>query len=158
VFAVFAGALGSGGLSPQPTPGGYVGLGFHYRAFALFAEGRIDAGATLQALGGVVHTNVMLGSLLPCFQWNQFGACAVLSVGAIQVEGHLAFGRRETTPIVKAGARLQYEWMPFRHLGLQVHAEVSGVPTRVTVYADAVPLWSTSPATGELGLGIIALF
>ncbi len=157
-FAIYAGGLGTVGLSPRPNGGGNVGLGFRYRSFSLYGEGRIDVPASLELAAGVVYTSLLLGTVLPCFQWNHIGACGSLSVGALQVDGRLAFGRRETSPVVKVGVRFQYEWMPFQHLGLLIHGEVSGVPTRVTVFADDVSIWSTSPVAGEVGLGIIGVF
>ncbi|MBX7113461.1 MAG: hypothetical protein K1X64_03930 [Myxococcaceae bacterium] len=156
-LAVYGGGLVSVGLSPSPTVGGNVGLGFRYRALALYGEGRFDAPASIELAAGVVHTSLLLGTVLPCLQWKHIGACMSLSVGALQVDGRLAFGRRDTSPVVKAGVRLQYEWMLFRHVGLLIHGEVSGVPTRVTVFADDVAIWSTSPVAGNVGLGIIGV-
>lgn len=157
-FVVHAGAQGSIGLSPRPGVGGHLGLGVRYRAIAVFIEGRVDVPSSVPLAGGAVSTNLFLGTLLPCFQWQHFGACLSVGVGALQVEGHLAFGRRESSPLVKTGVRLQYEWMFFRHLGLLLHGEVDAIPTRITVYADEVPVWSTSPVFAELGLGILTVF
>ena len=117
----------------------------------------MDLPVSLEVAAGVVRTNLLMGTVLPCLQWKQVGACMSLGVGALQADGQLAFGRRDTRAVVKLGARLQYEWMFFQHLGLFVHGEVSGVPTRVTVIADEVSIWSTSPVAGEFGLGIIGV-
>jgi hypothetical protein len=156
-LAVYAGGLVSVGLSPSPAFGGNVGLGFRHRSFALYGEGRVDAPTSIAVATGVVRTNLLVGTVLPCLQWNHVSACFALGVGAFQVDGQLAFGRRASTPVVKAGLRLQYEWMLFRHVGLLVHGEVSGIPTRVTVLADDVAVWSTSPVAGNVGVGIIGV-
>lgn len=157
-LALYGGALGSVGLSPQPTVGGHLGLGLRYGAFALYGEGRIDLPVSIELPAGAVRTNLLLGTLLPCLQWRHFAACVSLSVGALQVDGRLAFGRRDTSLAVKAGVRLQYEWMAFRHVGLLLHGEVDAVPTRVTVFADDAAIWSTSPVAANVGLGIIGVF
>jgi hypothetical protein len=156
--AIYAGGIGSVGTSPRPTGGGNVGVGFRYRAFALYGEGSIHVPSSIEVPTGVVHTSLLLGTLIPCLQWKHLGACLSIGVGALQVDGRLEFGRRESSPMVKAGVRLQYEWMPFRHLGLLFHGEVSGVPTRVTVFADDVAIWSTSAVAAEVGVGIVWLF
>jgi hypothetical protein len=157
-LTVYATAVGSIGLSPRANLGGAIGLGFQHRAFALYAEGRFDAPASVALSTGSVQTNLIIGSVLPCLQWKRIGGCVSVGVGALQVDGRVAFGRRQTSPVVKVGLRLQYEWMFSAHVGLVARLEVSGVPTRVTVLVDQAPVWSTSPVTADVGLGAIGLF
>jgi hypothetical protein len=155
---VSLGAEGSVGSSPGPAVGGTVGIGLGYRSFALYVEGRADAPASLEVAGGTVRTNLLLGSVVPCWRWRHFDACASLGIGALQAEGQLAFGQRQSTTLVEAGFRFQYAWMPFRHAGLAIHADVDAIPSRVTIYADGVPVWSTGAIAADLGLGIVGLF
>lgn len=158
VFTAYAGGLASVGLSPTPSVGGTVGFGLRYRALGVYVEGRADAPSKLEVATGTVRTNLLLASLLPCFEWRGLGACISFGAGALQVDGELAFGRRDTTAVIKVGARLRYQWLLFEHLGFYAHLDVCGVPTRVTVTANNAPAWSTSFVTGELALGIVAAF
>jgi hypothetical protein len=154
-FAAYAGGLATVGLSPAPTGGGKLGLGLRFGALGVYVEGRIDAPVSVSVASGSVRTSLFMGSALPCIEWHGFSGCMSIGVGALQVEGDLAFGRRATSTVVKTGLRLGYQWLPLRHLGLFVHLDVGGVPTRVTVYANETPVWSTAPVSGELALGIV---
>ena len=92
-LAVFAGGGASAGLSPQLAAVGSIGLGFRHGLFALYAEGRVDSPSSFNLKAGVVQTNLLIGTILPCLQWRHAAACLSLGVGALQVDGRLAFGR-----------------------------------------------------------------
>lgn len=157
-FQAQLGAVGSVGVSPAPTLGGRMGIGFRRGWFGLLAEGRADAAQRVVTTGGSVSTSVLLATLLPCGYLRGFGFCLSAGGGALQVAGSLPGGRRESSPLVLAGARLSWEYRFLPWLGVMVHTEVLGVLTRVTVVANGAPLWVTGQVTADAGLGLITVF
>jgi len=149
------------GLSPYPTGGASVGIGFRAGWFGLLAEGRFDLPQRVELSGvsaGQVSSSVLLGSLLPCGHLKGLGMCLLVSAGGLQVTGTLPGGRRETSPLLLVGGRVLYEWMLLPWLGLHAHVSVFGVTTRTTVVANDSPVWVTSQISGDAALGIVLLF
>lgn len=153
----------SAGLSPYPTGGATIGIGFRIAWFGLLAEGRFDApqSVRIQRSGqatGLVSSSALLGSLIPCGHFKGFGMCLLATAGALQVTGDLQDGLRQSSPLLLLGGRLLYEWMFWPWLGLHAHVSLLGVVTRTTVLADDAPVWITSQLAGELALGVVVVF
>lgn len=158
----FQGAVtghGALGLSPYPTGGAALAAGLRYAWFGLLAEGRFDAPRSVQVIGGAVTSSVLLATLLLCGHFKGVGVCATGSAGALQIAGTLPGGRLDSSLLVLAGGRVQYEWMFLDWLGLHLHLDVSGVITRTTVRTAEMPaVWRTSQVAGDVGLGLVLLF
>lgn len=156
-FALEAGALGSLGLSPGPSAGARLAVGFRRGWFGLSLEGRADLPRALAVDGGSVDSAVLLGTLLPCFRHGGFGVCLTASLGALQVTGQLGQGNRASSLLALVGARASWEYRFLPWLGVIVHAGVAGVVTRVTVLANQQPAWVTSYLTPDVGAGVLLL-
>ncbi len=157
-FHALVGGQGVIGLSPQPSFGGLLGLGFQRDWYSLTLEGRVDAIQSVTVPNGTLRSLVMLGSLLPCGNFRGLGVCVDVSAGALQVEGALSGGRRITTPLVLLGGRVQYQHSFLPWLAARAHLDVQAVLSRTTVIVAGEPVWTTGQLSGDLGLAFVAVF
>ena len=110
--------------------------------------------ASVSVGSGRLWTSTLLGSVVPCFHLGRFGLCGVLSAGAMQVTGEISETRRETSPLVLAGARFKADIALSSLISLQPFIDVQAVLTRVTVLSGSTPVWVTPPVAGATGLAI----
>jgi hypothetical protein len=152
-----AGADVTAGISPYPTAGTSLGVGLRGELFSLLLEGRLVWSRSVPLDNGVLSSSVLLASLLPCVHFKFASACAQLSAGALQIDGAVPDGQRESSFLALAGGRLQAEWLFLDWLGVRGHLGVAAVLTRTTVRADDMPIWVTAPATFDLGLAVFTV-
>lgn len=119
-FRFAAGGQAAIGLSPTVTPGLFASVGFRYRRFELYGEGRFDAASAVEVTLGKVWVRPIAAFILPCVAspWG-LSACAQLGAGALQVEGQVSFGNKDTTPLLFAGLRLRVQLL-FRSVGCRI--------------------------------------
>ncbi len=152
-FHLAVGAFGTLGISNTLAPGAEIGARVKWSHFSIGLEARADLASTVTFGAGRVTSSVLLGSIVPCAILGGFSACALVSAGAIQITGE--FGgppRRESSPLLLAGLRAQYDFAIWKQLSIAPFFDVQAVLTRTTVLSGTEPVWVTSPVTGALGL------
>lgn len=152
------GLTGTYGPTPHLGGGALLGASVGVGRFQLWLEGQLDVPRASFIADGAVTSQVLLGRLAPCLRFSAFAACGLVSVGALQVDGALPGGKRSSSPLVLAGARLSWSHFFLEWLGVRVHADVQAVVTRVTVLAFGQPLWVTLPLSAGAGAGIVFRF
>lgn len=153
-FQARLGAFGSAGLGPTIVPGLSLQLAVRWPRFSIGLDGRADLADSIGVGTGRVWTSTLLGCVVPCFHVSRFGICGVLSAGAMQVTGEIGPTRRETSPLVLAGARFKADIALSSLISLQPFIDVQAVLTRVTVLSGSTPVWVTPPVAGATGLAI----
>lgn len=151
---------GAGIFGPAPALGGgvLVGAGLGLDRFQLWLEGQLDLPQATTVGEGAVTSQILVGRVAPCLRFSSFAACAVVSVGALQVDGALPGGKRSSSPLVLAGGRVSWSHFFLEWLGVRLHADVQAVITRTTVLAFGQPVWVTTPLAAGLGAGIVFRF
>jgi hypothetical protein len=155
-FVGAVGALLAAGLSPSViAPGAAVHLSLEWPRFSLGIDGRADFAPSVEFAGGRVSTSVLLGSASPCVRLWRVDACAVISVGALQVTSDLGGPqRRQSGPLVLAGGRAQLPIELTESLSLRPFFDVQAVLTRTSFLSGSTAVWVTPPVVGALGLAL----
>ncbi|MCA3014743.1 MAG: hypothetical protein INH41_20360 [Myxococcaceae bacterium] len=139
------GLLGTAGGVPGFSGGLLLGGGVTWRRFSLSLEGRAHLPSGVDYGSGRVSTFSALASLVPCLRAGGLSGCAVVSVGALQVERPGGEVFRTTTVMAQAGARVSYTFDLGRGLNLGPWLEGAVVLTRTSIVTGASSLWVTWP-------------
>jgi hypothetical protein len=154
-----AGAVASVASAPAVAPGFVVGIHARWHSFSIGGETRVDLPAAGQNLAGRFNTYLLIGSLLPCLHRSHFGACGVVSGGALRAAGEdLSDSRRVTLPYFALGARLQGEVSFGRAFFIRAHLEASAPVTRASLAIGETEVWANPPVCGSIGLLLGAVF
>lgn len=148
------GVLGALGVVPAPAPGLQLRFSLRWPSFSVGLEGRGLLDGSLEVSGGKVAASALLATAVGCFHVKWFGACAVVSAGALQVTTLIDQQRRESRPLVLAGGRASLEVPVLDWLSVEPFLDVQAALTRTTVLSGSTPVWVTSPVAGALGLSV----
>lgn len=153
-----AGVLAAAGVSPAVVPSVLIQVSMRWPRFSIGLDGRADIASNFSVGSGQVSSSALLGTVVPCLHVGRFGACGLLSMGAIQVTGEIGQQRRETSPLVLAGGRVQAELPLSTSLYIQPFLDFQAVLTRTTILSGEQPVWVTSPVAGAAGLTLSLRF
>lgn len=155
-FTAAVGALASVGLAPTVAAGATLRLALEWPRFSIGLDVRGDFASNLQlAGGGSLGTSVLLGAFSPCVRVWKLDACALVSVGALQVTSTLGGPEmRQSSPLILVGARAQLVLPLSEVLSLRPFFDAQAVLTRTSLLSGSETVWVTSPAVGALGLAL----
>ncbi|HEY5377102.1 MAG TPA: hypothetical protein VIK01_25650, partial [Polyangiaceae bacterium] len=98
-------------------------------------------------------------TLAPCLLAGRMRACGVVAVGRSAVAG---FGvetvRRDTSTVVRAGARLGFDHRLTSVLSFGAHADGLLLLSPVTVYLRTAPVWAMPTVALKVGLDLALVF
>jgi hypothetical protein len=160
-FRVGAGATVGFGVSPAvaiPGFGGFIGV--RWPSFSLALEGRGDLPASTGDVAVAVsfRTSLAAGSLAPCFHYRWLLGCGLVSAGAMHGTGTDVHPAEQTSAFVGAGARAGVE-VPFsEHFAGQLTGDGLIALVRPRFLVDERPAWVAPPASGAIGLRLVASF
>lgn len=144
------------GLGPTATGGLSVGGGVRQFRWSIALEARVDLPQlATSTLGDPVESQSILGTVVPCARFGGLSTCLVATVGVLRVEGRYLGGQRVSSAFVLAGARIDYEFVLNRWLGVLALGSAQVVLTRATVRAGSEVVWVTPLLAAELGLGAV---
>jgi hypothetical protein len=150
------GARGVIGAEPLPSGGGSALVGFEHGHLELDALARFDVPVTILFGSGRVTASALLGELAPCYRDVWWGACAVISAGALRVAGDgFLTNLRQTGVVLLLGARAFAELKLNQLLSLRGDLTLSANLLRVSVVVDATPVWTTPDLVGALGVNLV---
>lgn len=153
------GTFASVGATSQPATGlfGFIGVG--RRSFSVDLESRATLPVTTREPGGGgVRSSFLLAGVIPCGRTGPFSACPVGVMGIFRGEGQdVGTPDRADTFYAAVGARVGMEQPLTRWLSIRLHGEMLTVLTPTTLYARGLPLWSTPPFHGNVGLSVLTL-
>jgi len=141
---------------PEAGAGVTIQAGLVRGAFSLAIEGRADfpfGARTVEAPRGTVSASVVSAALVPCIEGRFVFGCAVVEGGALQgTGGDVARPRRDTTPLVAAGARFGAQLESDEGWLVRLHGEALAPLTRTTLEIAGAPAWTTP--TVSLGVAL----
>lgn len=146
------GVLGTAGGVPGFTGGLLVGGVIAWPRVSVALEGRAHLPSGVDFGFGKASTFSALGSVVPCLRAGWFSGCAVVSVGAFQVESTAAEVRRQTTVMAQAGARATADVRLGRRFALVPWLEGAVILTRTSIVSGTSTLWVTWPVALSGGL------
>ena len=152
-------------LGALPAPAAMIAIdgGVRWEHFSLSVEGRADLPVTAVVDSNAkLRASVLAGSLVPCGHLRWFVGCAVISVGALRLEGvDLAGASSGAAVYLAAGLRAGLEWpiprLPVIALRLSADVLATMHPIRAA-RADEREVWRTPPFAGVLAAGLGARF
>ncbi len=172
------------GFGPSATWGVSAEAGVWWRtpplpwpAMSLVLEGRALPPTSFPASAHGIQTELevqtYMASLVPCLHVDRFAACAVLSVGALDVAAHDPDGAAQaghhSGPLAAAGIRPGMELPLFRFLSLRAMVEalvpfvIPAPCVRITSAgggecSETTTFWTFPPITGTLFIGATGHF
>jgi hypothetical protein len=148
------GLLATAGGVPGFTGGLLLGGGVAWARFSLSLEGRALWPTGVVFGSSRAQTFSALASVLPCLRLGPVDACAVVTVGALQVDSPSAEVRRVTTVMAQAGARVSAGLRVSPRLALVPWLEGQLVLTRTSLISAGSTLWVTWPVAVSGGLSL----
>ncbi len=150
------GGLASVGAEPGLSAGAVLAISLRTVTWSLGLEGRVDLPAAIEVGRGGIRASIAAGTLAPCLRSGRFGACALLTAGALHSSGYdLPNSREATTPYAAVGPRVLLDARFQEAFAFRFHAEVQAPLTRTTLLVGGGELWSTPPLVGALGLSLV---
>lgn len=156
------------GVGPSAALGTAPSLSTGGRAFARLALPRVDVELAAEAelpvsyqtaSGGGFSLKSFDATLAPCLLAGRMRACGVVAVGRSAVAG---FGvetvRRDTSTVVRAGARLGFDHRLTSVLSFGAHADGLLLLSPVTVYLRTAPVWAMPTVALKVGLDLALVF
>jgi hypothetical protein len=158
------------GLLPAPAGAFSADLGAGWEHFSINLEGLatlpvervVDAGVRL-------HSSLLAGSVVPCGHYGWFTGCALVTVGALRLEGsegNLAVVKSGTGAYLSTGLRAALEWPIVQVLALRLSGDMLvnlhpiGAQKVREAPASSTPIevWRSAPVAGVLGAGLVLRF
>jgi hypothetical protein len=153
VSAAFVAGLGS---SPSLAYGGSLELQLRRKDLSIGLDGRAEApaSAAVSGFGGArVESSMWTGMVVPCFHHGPLALCACGALGALSgTATNVALQEKHTTVFSSLGGRVGFRWPLGRVFDIGMYADVLATLTPTTLRIDDVPVWSTFPVAGTLGL------
>lgn len=146
------GVLGTAGGVPGFTGGVLLGGVIAWPRVSVALEGRALLPTSVDFGFGKASTFSALGSVVPCLRAGWFSGCAVVSVGAFQVESTAAEVRRQTSVMAQAGARATADVGLGPRFALVPWLEATVILTRTSIVSGTSTLWVTWPVALSGGL------
>lgn len=149
-----AAVLGALGAAPNVVPGFEIEAGLAWTHFSLALAGHVDAAATTP----LIQTQLLYGTLSPCFHYSVAMVCGRVLAGALRGAGaQIANPRQDTTFYAAAGLRAGVEVCIYRQLFFAAFIDLNAVLTRTTISVNSAPVWITPPFNGDLGVQLLVL-
>ena len=157
------GPVGAGlalGGAPSPAAALKAGGGFDVGSFSLGIEARFQLPAGLVVAPGRVDVSSVSLELLPCLSFLPQSAFSLRACGlgaggiswswATDLDG----ARTATTPLIALGARFEVGMRLVGWLWISAVAELRGALAQTTLRVGAMPVWTTPPVGGTVGLAL----
>ncbi len=144
-------------VGAAPTVNGALVLhgGLQAGRAELGLELRVDLPSRWSAGAGDVSSQVIAGSVLPCFAFKALRGCGVLTVGALRAESRGLVGSTQlSAPLALAGLRLAAVLEPRPWLLVTPWVDVLAAITRVSLIVDGAPIWTTPALSGLAGVRV----
>jgi len=148
------------GSAPGPALGAAVQVRARRGSASLGLEGRGDLIASAPfRTGGSVETQLWLAMLVPCLHAGHWSGCAVLGAGRLYGDGvDVPAARSVSTPLAGAGLRAAFELPLARWLSGRIQADGFVPFTRTELLVSQVPVWTTPPVSGSVGVAAVGHF
>ncbi|WP_394845793.1 hypothetical protein LZC95_53285 [Pendulispora brunnea] len=149
--------IGAFGVEPAASFGMSAFAGLRATTFSVAIEGRADLGTSTDvAPEGQISSNVLLGSIVPCFHAGPAFLCPVVSLGVLNGSSSSIVGPRSTSTLfASGGARLGVELNLTGPLALFSATEVGLPMTRPEFRIDRRTVYTQPAITGSVLLGLI---
>ena len=163
VRSMEVGVSGLFSVGAAPAVAGALALhgGYRWPRFSVSLEGRFDFPATVDVLGGVVESSLILGSARGCFHHGWLYGCGFFAGGALRASGGAVDREAKVTlPFVALGGRLGGRFPVIAALSFRLHADLLAPLTRITLReADTdEELLATPPVSAAFGLSAVGHF
>jgi hypothetical protein len=134
--------LGSG-IVPGFNSGLRGGVALEGQRLSIGVEGTVIFRGSHESSLATVSAGAGFGSIVPCAsaspgERTRFDFCASANFGAVfgRAESQVDRNVPKTEPLVSAGPRLGFTWMPFERVGLRASADLDANITRVKLSID----------------------
>jgi hypothetical protein len=153
---VDVGGLAGFAIEPLVTGGLTVGAELRWPTFSIGLEGQDDFPTTTSvgSGSGSVQVSSLYASVVPCLRLRYFGACAIASGGAWQINSaNLVNAAHTGSPFAALGARALGELPVVGLFSLRLTADLVAPLVRETIVSGADDVvWTTPSLAGEVTL------
>jgi len=147
------GAMTTTGTTPGTALGVTGQVGIRRSSWSAALEGRAELVTVTHVDDSEVHTSLISGWLVPCWQGSPWMACALVGAGSLRVEGkEVDVPKRDQAFYAAVGGRVGAELPVYGRVFLRLHGDLAMALTRTTFFLGDQARWSSSPV--HLGAGL----
>jgi hypothetical protein len=147
------GAMTTTGTTPGTALGVTGQVGIRRSSWSAALEGRAELVTVTHVDDSEVHTSLVSGWLVPCWQGSPWMACAIAGAGSLRVEGkEVDEPKRDQAFYAALGGRVGAEIPVYGSMFLRLHGDLAMALTRTTFFLSDQARWSSSPV--HLGAGL----